>query len=392
MKKAAVVFIKREMTGTVEKLLESFPVVSVTGPRQSGKSTLLKKTFSDFKYINLEDPQLKKRASEDPVGFVRDQGIELIIDEAQLVPELFSMIQVVCDENNSNGQFILSGSQNFLLTKRIGQSLAGRVGLSKLMPFTFREVLNHDPLHNIDEFMFDGGYPRLYSENISKKLLFPNYIETYIERDVSDYLDVRNRHSFTQLLYLLAQNAGSLLNVSKLANNLDVSFQTIKSWLSILESSYIIFYLSPYHTNSKRRLTKAPKIYFWDTGLLTYLAGFQTKEELISDSSAGAIYENFVISEVAKNYLNKGVTPRMYFYRDDSKREIDLLDYTNPKNPRCCEIKSSRTYRDKFARQLLNVADELRIKKESRYVVCRVEESYNTSNTKVLTTEDWLLL
>ena len=376
-------YISRLQEENIIELLKWFPVVSLTGPRQSGKSTLLKNTFPEHAYVNLEDPQVRNRANEDPVGFIRDNPNRLIIDEAQLAPELFSMVQTVCDENREAGQYVLSGSQNFLLLKQIGQSLAGRVGIAKLLPLSFQEISKIRPEIDCDEVMFQGGYPQLYSESIPRDLLFQNYINTYVERDVAGYLDVRNKHSFTQFLRILAHNAGELVNASKLSNELDVSFQTVKSWLSILESSYITFYLAPYHTNSKKKLTKTSKVYFWDTGLLCYLLGIDSCEELLSSQSLGGIYENFIISEVAKKHINAGKEPALHFYRDDSKREIDLLDLTDRKNLKAYEIKSLRTYRSKFAKHLKTVGDELGVNESNRTVVCRVDESYTSDGINV---------
>lgn len=376
-------YINRLQEANILELLKWFPVVSLTGPRQSGKSTLLKNMLSEHAYVNLEDPQTRGRANDDPVGFIRDNPSKLIIDEAQLAPELFSMVQTVCDENREAGQYVLSGSQNFLLLKQIGQSLAGRVGIAKLFPLSYEEISNANLGIDCDEFMFQGGYPQLYSDNIPRDLLFQNYIETYVERDVAGYLDVRNKQTFTQFLRVLAHDAGKLINASKLSNELDVSFQTVKSWLSILESSYITFYLTPYRTNSKKKLTKTSKVYFWDTGLLCYLLGFDSCEELLNSQSLGEIYENFIVSEIAKKHINAGKEPSLHFYRDDSKREIDLLDFTDRKSLAAYEIKSSRTYRNKFAKHLKTVGDEIGVNESNRTVICRVAESYISDEINV---------
>ncbi len=384
-------FIQREQESNIKTLLKYFPVVSVSGPRQSGKSTLLKNAFADYKYLSLEDPQVKKRALADPVSFIRDTPGKLIIDEVQFAPEIFPMIQVVCDEQKLPGQYILSGSQNFLLLKHIGESLAGRVGITKLLPLSYKELSQTKLDHGIDDVVFRGGYPQLYSEDIPSDLLFQNYISTYVERDVTDYLGVRNKHTFTQLIGLLAQYSGNLVNISSLSNELNVSFQTLKSWLSILEASYIIFFLAPYHANSAKRLTKTNKFYFWDTGFLCYLLGLQSSNEAVNSSHSGAVFENFVIAERAKNYLNAGKKPILYFYRDDSKREIDLLDFTDRKNLKAFEIKASRTYHDKFSRHLNSVGEEIGIPQKHRSVICKVEKSYVSKNINVFAADEWLL-
>lgn len=384
-------YISRTQAETIKNLTKWFPVVSVTGPRQSGKSTLLKHAFSHYKYINIEEFETRRRAEDDPVGFIRDLSGNVIIDEAQLVPELFRMVQVVCDEEKIKGRFILSGSQNFLLSKNIGQSLAGRVGISRLLPLSFKEAYEANSKQEVDEFIFTGGYPQLHSEDIPRKLFFQNYIDTYLERDVKGYLDVRNRSSFNQLLFLLAERVGSLINFSELANTLDVSFQTIKSWVQILEASYIIFFLQPYHAKTKKRLTKTPKVFFWDSGLLSYLLGFTTTAGMVESASYGHIFENAIIAEKQKMYLNAGEKPILYFYNDDSKREIDLLDFTSRKALTATEIKSARSYKQKFARHLNSVGSELGISIANRNVVCRVESSCTADGIKVVNARDWLL-
>ena len=384
-------YISRTQAETIKSLAKWFPIVSVTGPRQSGKSTLLKHAFSSYKYINLEEFETRRRAEDDPVGFIRDLSSNVIIDEAQLVPELFRMVQVVCDEQKIKGRFILSGSQNFLLSKNIGQSLAGRVGISRLLPLSFQEAYKAKSKQEVDDFIFTGGYPQLHSDDIPRKLFFQNYIDTYLERDVKGYLDVRNRSSFNQLLFLLAERVGSLINFSELANTLDVSFQTIKSWVQILEASYIIFFLQPYHAKTNKRLTKTPKVFFWDSGLLSYLLGFTTTAGMVESASYGHIFENAIIAEKQKMYLNAGEKPILYFYNDDSKREIDLLDFTSRKALTATEIKSSRSYKQKFARHLNSVGGELGISIASRNVVCRVESSCTTEGIKVVNAKDWLL-
>lgn len=365
-----------------------FPVVSLTGPRQSGKSTLAKHAFPGYSYVTLEDPQARRAALEDPVSFIRNRDERLIIDEAQYAPELFSMIQVASDERGNPGQYVLTGSQNFLMMQSIGQSLAGRVGILKLMPFSFGEA--GDASAGVDEFALRGGYPRLRVTGMPPSAYFPSYIDTYVERDVVGYLDVRNKAAFHKLLTICAHSAGALLNASALSRDTGVSAPTIKSWLSILESSYLVFTLQPYFANERKRLTKSPKIYFYDTGLLCYLLGIGSVRELVESPSFGAVFENLVVAECMKRHLNAGEQPALNFYRDDSKREIDLLDLTNHARPQAIEIKSSRTYHDKYARHLTTVCDELGIGREGRFVVARVESTFETAACQVASVEDWL--
>ena len=382
--------ISRDMEGLLKDMAGWFPVVSVTGPRQSGKSTLVRAAFPDYAYVNLEDPQQGRRALEDPVGFIRNAPTPLIIDEAQRAPELFSMIQVVSDERGTTGQFILSGSQNFLLLKGVSQSLAGRVGLLKLLPLSYGELTGADVAPSVDDYMLKGGYPRLYNASIPPSIYYSGYVDTYLERDIAGYLDVRNIASFRTFLALCAQNVGNLLNVSRLASDAGVAHATAKAWLSMLEASYILRLLRPYHANLRKRLTKTPKLYFCDTGLLCHLLHIESREQLPSSEYLGPVFENLVVAEADKRHLNKGKSPELYFYRDDSKVEVDLLDSTDAAHPQAMEIKSSETYHGKYARHLRAVCDELGIAEDGRSVILRVQNSYQTPEANVVAARDWL--
>lgn len=384
-------FVERDLASQLKDMAKWFPVVSLTGPRQSGKSTLAQHVFPDYAYVNLEDPQIRTAAIEDPVSFIYNRPEHLIIDEAQYAPGLFSTIQVASDKRGSAGQYVLTGSQNFLMMKSIDQSLAGRVGLSKLLPLSFREIRNSGKTDfKLDDFMLKGGYPRLHASEIPPRVYFSSYVETYVERDVAELLDVRNKTSFRKLLAMCAQSAGKLLNVASLSNEIDVSAQTVRSWLSVLESSYIIFMLRPYHSNVRKRLVKTPKLYFYDTGLLCHLLRIETAEQLLAHPMIGSIFENLIIAETAKKHFNEGISPELYFYRDDSKKEIDLLDFTQTGNVQAVEIKSSRTYHSKYAKHLNSVCGEIGIAADNRCVVARVESSYHARECKVASAEDWL--
>lgn len=369
-----------------------YPVVSLTGPRQSGKSTLVKRAFPDYGYVTLEDPQLRASALEDPISFIRNRPRRLIIDEAQYAPDLFSMIQVASDEDGAPGQYILTGSQNFLMMKSIGQSLAGRVGLLRLLPFSFWELQNSiGQTLDVDRFTLQGGYPRLHDNNIPPSVFFPSYVDTYIERDVAGVLDVRNKDSFRKLLAMCAQGVGGLVNMTSLAGDAGVSTPTVKSWLSVLESSFIVFRLRPYFSNMRKRLVKTPKLYFYDTGLLCSLLRIETVEQLVESPQFGAVFENFVVAETMKRHLGNGEQPELYFYRDEGKREIDLLDFTRPSCKQAVEIKSSMMYHDKYARHLSAVCPDLGIGEENRFVVSRVASSYKARDCKVVAARDWLM-
>ncbi|WP_130811741.1 ATP-binding protein [Olsenella sp. Marseille-P4559] len=383
--------IPRTISAQLERYATWFPVVSVTGPRQSGKSTSVRTTFPDYSYVNLEDNALRKQALDDPVGFIRNRPRRLIIDEAQYAPELFSMIQVSSDESPDSGQYVLSGSQNFLLLKQITQSLAGRVGILRLLPLSFAEALNARVPPSVDEFMYRGGYPRLYDAQVPITVFFRSYVDTYVQRDVADYLDVRSLSDFRRFLGLCALNAGNLVNYAGIARDAGVDSRTVKAWLNILESSYITFSLMPYFRNEGKRLTKRPKLYFYDTGLLCYLLNIASLEELLVSPHLGMVFENLIVAETLKHRMNEGKEPRLFFYRDDSKVEVDLLDLADASNPRMAEVKSSQTYRDRFAMHLGAVGDSLGIPRDQRFVITRESASHDAPTARVMCARDWLL-
>lgn len=351
---------------------------------------MVREQFPGFTYLNLEDPTLRTLATEDPTGFIRDRGSALIIDEAQYAPELFSSLQVISDERGTPGQYVLSGSQNFLLMEKISQSLAGRVGITHLLPFSFREALTARPDMSIEEFMVRGGYPRLYQVDMPPEIYYQNYLRTYVERDVTQLLNVQNAEAFQKMMKLLALNAGNLINYTGLARELGVAFATVKNWVSILESSFIVFALRPFHTNSRKTLTKTPKLYFYDTGLLCHLLGLHTKTDLVSSPALGAVMENLIVAETAKCYHHQGVAPELYFYRDDSKIEVDLLDMTH--EPRAVEIKSSVTFRSRHGKNLATVGSQLDIDPAQRWVVYRGEHSQQLEEFKAMPGAEYLRL
>lgn len=383
-------YVHRQLEQHLKQLVTWFPIVSVTGPRQSGKSTLCKAVFSSFEYVNLENPATCAAAEEDPLGFLHAHPAPLVIDEAQRVPGLFPVLQVVSDEGQAPGQYVLSGSQNFLMSRRIGQSLAGRVGLAMLLPFSYAEAASASPGLGVDTHTQRGGYPRLTVTGMPTEVFYASYVETYVQRDVSGGLDVRNLAAFRTFLRLCAQRAGGILNVSRLARDAGVSYQTARSWLSILESSSIVRLLNAWASNGTKRLIKAPKLYFCDTGLLCYLLRIHGTEELLRSEHLGAVVENLVIVELCKAHLNKGEEPELYYYRDDSKREVNVIDMTCGPEGFAAEVKSGETYRDKISLQLSRVAEELGFDAKHRYVVYRGAESFSAKNTEVRNLADFI--
>ena len=383
-------YVPRDLADSLRRLAGWFPIVSVAGPRQSGKSTLVRAVFGSYAYVNLEDPATRKAAQVDPTGFLHAHPAPLVVDEAQRAPDLFSALQVASDERGSAGQYVLSGSQNFLMSRGIGQSLAGRVGLTTLLPFSYAEALRARPGLSADEFALGGGYPRLVKTGMPASVFHASYIDTYLERDVKGALDVRNLSSFRVFLQLCAQRVGGILNVSGLARDAGVSFATAKSWLSVLQASSIVYLLAPWAANEGKRLIKAPKLYFLDSGLLCHLLRIRTLQDLLQSVHFGAIVENLVVAETLKRHLHRAEVPELYYYRDDSKREIDLIDATDAASRCAVEVKSGETYRDRFSVQLERVGSELGFGPERRLVVYRGAETFSSPTCRVVALEEYL--
>jgi uncharacterized protein len=305
---------------------EMYPVLALTGPRQSGKTTLLKTLFPDYTYLNLENPDTRQYAESDPNGFLKEYNHKVILDEVQRTPHLFSYIQHIVDESGEMGQFILSGSQNFHLMQNITQSLAGRVILFKLLPFDFSELKSIGALpDDYSELIIRGSYPALYDRNIPSKIFYANYVQTYLERDVTEVLNVRDTRQFRTFLSLCATRAGQLLNLNALANACGITQPTAKAWLSVLESSYVIFLLHPYHNNFSKRVIKSPKLYFYDTGLLAFLLKISDPSKLKLSSDKGALFENLIIAEKAKQNHHQYLQQDHWFWRDSQGKEVDLI-------------------------------------------------------------------
>ena len=392
--------IPREVSPLLRNMSRWFPVLSVTGPRQSGKSTILKDQFPDYEYLNLETRNLRISAQEDPVGFIHGRGEHLFIDEAQYAPEIFAEIQAASDERGSMGQYVLSGSQNFLLLHRIDESLAGRVGIVQLLPLSYAEASTAETKAteagtaetniNLDDFMFRGGYPHLYEVDMPPNLYFRSYITTYVQRDVSGLVSPENLTAFRTFLRLCAHSAGQLLNIAHLAAEAGITYKTAKAWLSLLESSYILFLLPPYASNARKRLTKTPKLYFHDTGLLSYLLGLTSVERLLESDRRGDVFENLIIEETLKRHLNAGVEPQLCFYRDSNGVEVDLVDMSDPQKTTLIEIKSGQTARGTFARHLATVGNELGVAPQRRYVVYRGGEEFASHDAVFLPAQHYL--
>jgi len=318
--------LQRAAAKTLKQLNRSFPIVAITGPRQSGKTTLAREVFSKKPYVSLEDPDQLEFAQKDPRGFLARFRDGAVIDEAQRYPQLFSYLQTRVDMDGKTGQFILTGSQQFGLVSGITQTLAGRVGLLQLLPFSIAELQeNNKPPKNIDALICKGFYPPLYGRNIAPAVWHSNYVITYIERDVRQLIHIRELSTFQRFLRMCAARTGQILNLSSLGNDCGITHNTAKAWLSVLEASYIVFLLYPHHRNFGKRLVKMPKLYFYDPGLAAWLLNIQDEGHLAMHPSRGGLFESLVISELLKSRFNKGLTSNLFFWRDSTGIEIDVI-------------------------------------------------------------------
>ncbi|MDR1197100.1 MAG: ATP-binding protein [Candidatus Nomurabacteria bacterium] len=380
--------IKRTIESEIKELLAGYPVVTLTGPRQSGKSTLLTEKFSNFEYVSLEDVDLRQRAKDDPRGFLEIYSAATIIDEVQYVTELFSYIQTKTDQSDDSGQYILSGSQNFLLMKKIKQSLAGRVGIAKLLPFSYFE-LSKDREISETEFIFKGGYPRIYDKNLDVVKYYDNYISTYLDRDIKDIIGINNITDFNRFLTLCATRVGQLLNVANLSADTGISVNTAKEWLSVLESSYVIKLIPPYFKNIPKRLVKSPKVCFFDTGLLCHLLGIESVSDMKKSKYYGNIFENYVFSEFFKSYYNSGRNnPKLFFYRDSNGNEVDLVEELSIDRLRLFEIKASKTIKSEFSYIVNEVGDLLGASGDDRFVIGQFDKAASIDNVRYVGLND----
>ena len=347
--------INRNIEKVLFALLQKYPAINITGPRQSGKTTLVKKLNGDYNYFSLENPDTRLFAENDPRGFLGAAGEKFILDEVQYVPALFSYLQEILDNSRENGKVILLGSQSFLMNRHISQSLAGRVASLKLLPLSYSELkaakLNSQ---HIDNVLFNGGYPRLYNENIEPVHFFPHYIETYLQRDIRLLRNIENLTAFVRFIKLCAGRVGNILDLSSLANDAGVSVNTVKSWLSLLEASYIIYFVQPYSGNVNRRMIKSPKLYFYDTGLACSLLNIEQEKQLEIFYLRGNLFENFVFSELLKSRFNAGLPANFHFLRDAKGVEIDCVQEL-PEGLRFIEIKSSATLSAEHIKNILQL-------------------------------------
>ncbi len=328
-----------------------FPVITVTGPRQSGKTTLVRETFSEKKYVSLEDLDEREFAINDPRGFLKTYKGGTIIDEIQYAPNLFSYLQSHVDSSKVMAEFILTGSQHFLLIEKVTQSLAGRSCILQLLPLCIEELLP-PPTASPFDFIYKGFYPALYQHSIDPSLFYKSYINTYVERDVRSLKNIKNLSLFKTFLHLCAGRIGQLLNLSSLGADCGIDQETVKSWLSLLETSYILFLLRPHHTNFNKRVTKQPKLYFYDTGLVSHLLGIETEEDLLRNYARGSLFENYVALELIKQRYNLGKESNLFFWRDHTGHEVDFI-IEKPPQLIPIEAKSAQTLSSSFFEGLI---------------------------------------
>jgi hypothetical protein len=375
--------ISRDLSQELLQQLKEYPIVTLLGPRQAGKTTLARELLKDYAYASLETPDVLAFAQDDPRGFLTQYPDKTIFDEIQRAPHLISYLQSIVDESGKTGQFVLTGSHQLELRAAITQSLAGRTGILNLLPFSITELeAAKIAFDNFEEYVFTGFLPRVYDQNQRPNTAYANYYQTYIERDVRQIIQLKDASLFDKFMRLLAGRAGQVMNYQSLASDVGVDGKTIKEWLSILQASFVVFKLSPYFENFGKRVIKSPKYYFMDTGLLSYLLGIEKPEQVTRDPLVGQLFENMIVLEALKTRYNQGQIPNLYFYRDSHGNEIDLL-YASGRELVGIEVKSSSTFTPHFKKTLLRFSEKQQTL-QSSYVVYNGEERQFSDGVKAI--------
>jgi predicted AAA+ superfamily ATPase len=354
----AAFMIPRTLTPILKNLARQYPVVTITGPRQSGKTTLCRETFPNKPYINLESPDLRRFAVSDPRGFLAAYPDGSILDEIQRAPQLLSYLQPQVDEQSAPGQYILTGSQQFEVMTNISQSLAGRTALLKLLPFSIEELTKAGISSGIDTLLLNGFYPRIYDAGLNPTQALGDYLETYVERDIRQLINIKDLALFEKFVKLCAGRTGQLLNLQSLGNDVGISHTTARSWLTLLEASYVVFLLQPWYTNISKRQVKTPKLYFYDVGLAAYLLGAESELHISRHPLRGNLFENMIVIEALKYRCHRGKRNNLHFWRDGKGNEIDLLIESGP-DIMPVEIKSGATISDDFFKGLRTFTSQL---------------------------------
>jgi predicted AAA+ superfamily ATPase len=379
----AFLMIKRSITKNLVRLAKQYPVVTVTGPRQSGKTTLCKATFPQKEYVSLENLDHRRAANKDPKQFLKDYPDGAILDEIQRAPDLLSYIQGIVDEKNKAGMFILTGSHQFELMDSVNQSLAGRTAIVRLLPFSYEEIYGiRKTKHDINQVLFTGFYPRIFDKKLNPTEALSFYMTTYIERDVRSLIQIQDLAKFELFLKVCAAQTGQLLNLSHLSNECGIAVNTAKQWLSVLEASFIVLLLRPHHKNFRKRLTKAPKLYFIDVGLAAFLLDIQDKVHLKNHPLKGYLFETFIVTELLKMRFNRIQTNNLYYFRDNIGNEVDIvLDMGSTVIP--CEVKSGQTVNDDFFKGL-NYYRNLNNKITNSYLIYGGQKAYQDQGHFIL--------
>jgi len=372
--------IKREISELILRLSRQYPVVTITGPRQSGKTTLCKLLFPKKPYISLENIEERNFAINDPKGFLAKYPNGAILDEIQKAPDLLSYIQTIVDDKNREGMFILTGSHQFEMMKNVSQSLAGRTAIVKLLPLSYQEAYSSISNNNIEEVLFTGFYPRIFDKKLSPTEVMSFYVSTYIERDLRELINIKDLSVFENFLKICAGRSGQIINYSSIGNDCGITYNTIKNWLSILETSFIIKIHKPFFKNINKRLIKSPKLYFLDTGLLCYLLGITEPKQIEIHPLKGAIFESFIVSDILKIKFNKGKQDNLYYYRDNHGIEIDIL-MDQGTSVDAIEIKSSKTLSSQFFK---NIKSYQKNQKGKAYLIYGGNENHTQENVQIV--------
>lgn len=375
-------YINRKIETIIREASDYYSVISITGPRQSGKSTLLKHLFPNYKEFSMKDVNIRDFALNDPVAFLQQTSDGMFIDEIQKTPILMEYIQGIVDRNSTR-KFLLTGSSNFEMMRDLSESLAGRAGIFELMPMSLSETMAQRNGQDLSRQLFDGLYPAVSSGKNIAKFYYPSYVKTYLEKDVRDLLNVQNQMQFLRFIKLCAARIGSLFNASELAAEVGVDSKTITRWLSVLEASYLVTLLPPYYENISKRLVKSPKLYFNDTGLACFLLDIESPRQLERDKMRGPLFENMVVMEMVKHRYNQGKDGGVFFYRDSNQNEVDIL-LKQEGEITALEIKSSMTYHPSFEKTLRQLPDWIKTPVTKRAVVYAGEFENSTADIKLL--------
>ena len=379
---ATSLYLNRTIEGIIREASQYFSVISVTGPRQSGKSTLLKHLFPDVPKYSLKDVNVREFAEHDPIAFLHQHPNGMFIDEIQKVPQLLEYIQGIVDDN-PDCRFLLTGSSNFELLHGLCESLPGRAGVYELLPMTYHETASTMGELSLDDFLYSGLYPAICSKKNRAKFFYPSYVKTYLERDVRDLLRIKDQMQFMKFMKLCASRVGSIFNASDIGAQLGIDNKTVSNWLSVLQASYLVTLLPPYYENISKRLVKSPKLYFNDPGLACFLLDIESPRQLERDKMRGAIFENYVVMEVIKHRYNRGLLNGVYFYRDSNRNEVDIL-LKEEGEITAIEVKSSMTYHTSFEDSISKLSDWIKTPVTNKMIVYTGDFENTTGNIKIL--------